>query len=89
MRCSFLPTRSTLEMEGDDEYDALYKFLYEHVYPANINEKDKKRAFRRKQSRAWPSILLPQIQQELEAGTLRKRKAKNPQCLSCSSYGYF
>ncbi|KAL5477308.1 hypothetical protein EMCRGX_G024090 [Ephydatia muelleri] len=35
-------------MEGDDEYDALYKFLYEHVYPANINEKDKKRAFRRK-----------------------------------------
>ena len=28
----------------------LYKFLYEHVYPANINEKDKKRAFRRKAS---------------------------------------
>eukprot|EP00731_Ephydatia_muelleri_P013232 Em0007g542a len=50
MRCSFLPTCSTLEMEGDDEYDALYKFLYEHVYPANINEKDKKRAFRRKAS---------------------------------------
>ncbi|KAL5479238.1 hypothetical protein EMCRGX_G022734 [Ephydatia muelleri] len=37
-------------MEGDDEYDALYKFLYEHVHPANINEKDKKRAFRRKAS---------------------------------------
>ena len=50
MRCSFLPTCSTLEMEGDHEYDALYKFLYEHVYPANINEKDKKGAFCRKAS---------------------------------------
>ena len=41
---------STLEMEGDDEYDALYKFLYEHVYPVNFNEEEKKRAFCRK---AW------------------------------------
>ena len=36
-------------MEGDDEYDALYKFLYEHVYPANFS-KAEKRAFRRKAS---------------------------------------
>ena len=46
MRCSFLPT---LEMQGDDDYDALYKFLYEHVYLANISNVDK-RAFRCKAS---------------------------------------
>ncbi|KAL5479684.1 hypothetical protein EMCRGX_G023241 [Ephydatia muelleri] len=75
-------------MEGDGEYDALYKFLYERVYPANINEKDKKRAFHRKASGYKVERgRLFYYHKSSKSWKLRKRKAKNPQCLSCSSYG--